>query len=105
MIAERRQIAEKFRSEGMGESRKILGEKERDLKQITSDAYRKAQEAKGKADAEATRLFAEAYQADPEFYSFKRTLEIYSETLDKDSTAVFSTDSAFLKYLKDYSAK
>ena len=102
MIAERQQIAEKFRSEGQGEARKILGDKERDLKLITSEAYRKAQEIKGKADAEATKLYAEAYGIDPEFYSFIKTLEIYGEALDKKNTLVLSTDSEFLKYLKGY---
>jgi len=102
MIAERKQIAEKFRSEGTGEARKILGEKERDLKLITSEAYRKAQEIKGRADAEATILYAQAYGVDPEFYSFIKTLEIYGEALDKKNTLVLSTDSEFLKYLKGY---
>ncbi len=102
MIAERKQIAEKFRSEGKGEARKILGEKERDLKKITSVAYRKAQEIKGKADAEATKLYAEAYGVDPEFYSFTRTLELYSSVLDKDSSLVLSTDSELFKYLKGF---
>ena len=102
MIAERRQIAEKFRSEGKGEARKILGDKERDLKQITSEAYRTAQEIKGKADAESTRIFAEAFNKDPEFYSFSKTLEIYSESLDKNSELILSTDSEFFKYLKGY---
>jgi len=104
MIAERRQIAEKFRSEGQGEARKILGEKERDLKQINSEAYRTAQELKGAADAEATRLYAEAFGVDPDFYSFTKTLETYSEAMDKNSSLVLSTDSAFFKYLKDYKA-
>jgi len=102
MIAERQQIAEKFRSEGKGEAQKILGEKERELKLITSKAYRTAQELKGKADAEATRLYAEAYGVDPEFYSFKKTLEIYNETLGANSSLIMSTDSEFLKYLKDF---
>ncbi len=102
MIAERNQIAEKFRSEGVGESRKILGEKERDLKLITSEAYRVAQEIKGKADAEVTRLFAAAYGVDPEFYSFTKTLESYSKALDKDSSIVLSTDSEFFKYFSGY---
>jgi modulator of FtsH protease HflC len=102
MIAERKQIAEKFRSEGQGESRKILGEKERELKRITSEAYRKAQEIKGKAEAEATKLYAEAFGVDPEFYSFTQTLDIYGATLDKNSSLVLSTDSEFLKYLKGY---
>jgi membrane protease subunit HflC len=100
MIAERSQIAEKFRSEGMGEARKVLGEKERDLKKITSEAYRTAQEIKGKADAEATKLFASAYGVDPKFYSFVKTLEVYNEALDENSSLVLSTDSEFFKYLK-----
>lgn len=103
MTAERKQIAEKFRSEGQGESRKILGDKERELKQITSEAYRKAQEIKGQADAEATKIYADAFGLDPEFYSFTKTLEIYNQSLDKDSSLVLSTDSAFFKYLKGYS--
>jgi membrane protease subunit HflC len=102
MIAERKQIAEKFRSEGQGEARKILGEKERDLQQITSQAYKAAQEIKGKADAEATEIYAKAYGIDPEFYSFTKTLDLYRETLDKKSTLILSTDSDFLKYLKGY---
>jgi membrane protease subunit HflC len=105
MIAERKQIAEKFRSEGQGEARKILGQKERDLKEITSEAYRVAQEIKGKADAEATRLYAEAYGVDPDFYSFTKTLETYIQAMDKNSSVVLSTDSEFFKYLKDYRAQ
>ncbi len=102
MIAERKQIAEKFRSEGKGEAQKILGEKQRDLKQIQSEAYRIAEEIKGKADAEATRIYAESYGLDPEFYSFNQTLEIYKESLGKDNSLILSTDSEFLKYLKGY---
>jgi len=102
MIAERKQKAEKFRSEGKGEIRKIEGDRDKDLKQITSQAYRAAQEIKGKADANATRLYAEAYNKDPEFYSFLKTLDTYSKTLDKNSTLVLSTKSDFFKYLKGY---
>ncbi|MGW8302629.1 MAG: protease modulator HflC [Desulfobacterales bacterium] len=100
MIAERNQIAEKFRSEGKGEAQKILGEKERDLQEIESEAYKKAQKIKGNADAEATIIYANAYGRDPEFYSFVQTLEIYREALDKNSSLILSTDSEFLKYLK-----
>jgi membrane protease subunit HflC len=102
MIAERNQIAEKFRAEGQGEAQKILGEKERDLQQITSEAYRTAQEIKGKADAEATIIYAESYGADPDFYSFVQTLEIYGQSLNNTNTLILSTDSEFLKYLKGY---
>jgi membrane protease subunit HflC len=101
MIAEREQIAQKFISEGKGQAREIEGNQERDLKRITSEAYRKAQEIKGKADAESTQIYAEAFGRDPEFYSFLRTLEIYRETMKKDSSLVLSTDSDFLKYFKE----
>ena len=104
MIAERRQIAEKFRSEGQGEARKIEGDREKDLKLITSEAYRKAQEIKGKADAEATLIYAKAFNRDPDFYSFLQTLDIYRETMDKDTALILSTDSEFLKYFKGYGA-
>ena len=100
MIAERNQIAEKFRSEGKGEAQKILGEKERDLQEIESEAFKTAQRLKGNADAEATIIYADAYGRDPEFYSFVQTLEIYREALDKNSSIILSTDSEFLKYLK-----
>jgi len=100
MIAERNQIAEKFRSEGKGEAQKILGEKERDLQEIESEAFKRAQKIKGNADAEATIIYADAYGRDPEFYSFVQTLEIYREALDKNSSLILSTDSEFLKYLK-----
>lgn len=100
MIAERKQIAEKFRSEGKGEAQKIRGDKERELKLISSEAYRIAQEKKGKADAESTRIYAEAYGVDPEFFSFVRTLDIYRESLNETNSLVLSTDSEFLKYFK-----
>lgn len=103
MIAERKQIAEKFRSEGKGEAQKILGDKNRDLQQITSEAYKTAQEIKGKADAEAIKIYAQAYNVDPEFYSFMQTLEIYEQAFDETNSLVLSTDSEFLKYLKGYS--
>jgi membrane protease subunit HflC len=105
MIAERKQIAEKFRSEGKGEAQKILGQKERDLQQITSEAYRISQEVKGKADAEAAKIYADAYGIDPDFYSFTQTLEIYNESLNKDASLLLSTDSELLKYFKGISPK
>ncbi len=103
MIAERKQMAEKFRSEGKGESKRIEGERQKDLKKIRSEAYRTAQEVKGKADAEATKIYAEAFGKDPEFYSFVNTLDIYKRSLDKDTRVLLSTESDFFKYLKNYS--
>lgn len=102
MIAERKQIAEKFRSEGRGEAQKILGDKERDLKEIISDAYRRSEEVKGNADAEATIIYADAHGLDPEFYSFLKTLEIYTQSLDDKNSVIFSTESEFFKYLKGF---
>ncbi len=100
MIAERNQIAEKFRAEGKGEASNIRGEKEKELQKIKSEAYRTAQETKGKADAKATRIYADAYGADPDFYAFQKTLELYKKSLSKDSTLILSTDSDLMKYMK-----
>ena len=105
MIAERKQIAEKFRSEGKGEAQKVLGQKDKELQQITSEAYRVAQELKGKADAEATQIYAAAYGLDPEFYSFLQTLEVYNDSLDKSSSVVLSTDSELMKFFKGFPSK
>jgi membrane protease subunit HflC len=105
MIAERKQIAEKFRSEGKGEAQKVLGQKDKELQQITSEAYRIAQELKGKADAEATQIYAAAYGLDPEFYSFLQTLEVYNDSLDKSSSVLLSTDSELMKYFKGFPSK
>ena len=102
MVAERNQIAEKYRSEGQGEARKIEGEMEREMKRITSEAYRTAEEIKGNADAQATLIYSQSFGRSPEFYSFLNTLDIYKDVMGKDSTLVLSTDSEFLKYFKGY---
>ena len=102
MIAERKQIAEKFRSEGEGEARSIEGNQEKDLKKITSEAYKTAQEIMGKADAESTMIYAQAYEKDPEFYSFVKSLDVYQNAMDNKSFLLLSTDSDFLKYFKGY---
>lgn len=100
MITERKRIAERFRSEGLGESARIRGEKERELKAIQSEAYRKSQEIVGRADANATSIYAGAYGRDPEFYGFIKTMESYPETLDENSWMVLSTDGEFFRYLQ-----
>jgi membrane protease subunit HflC len=99
MISERNRIAEQFRSEGAGESARINGERERDLKEITSEAYRLAQGIKGRADAEAADIYARAYNRDAEFYRFLKTMDVLRETLDTNTVLVLSTDSEFLRYL------
>ncbi len=103
MVAERNRIADRFRSEGQGEALRIRGAKEKDLKQIQSEAYRKSQEIIGKADAEATSIFAGAYNRTADtrsFYEFLRTMESYSKTIDDGTTLLLSTDNEFTKYLE-----
>ena len=100
MIAERRRIAELFRSEGQGEAARIGGERERDLQRIQSEAFKAAEELRGKADAQATEIYAEAYGRDPEFYGFVRSLETYEKTFDAGTYFILGTDSDLLKYLE-----
>jgi membrane protease subunit HflC len=103
MASERQQIAERFRSEGAGEAAKIIGRKERDLLAIQSEAYRKEQEIKGKADGQATAIYAQAYNSSPsaaDFYQFVKTLETYQKTLAKDTTLVFTSDSDLFRLFK-----
>ena len=100
MIAERKRAAEKYRSEGKGKSAEIEGQIAKELKKIISEAYRQAEIIKGKADAEAIRIYASAYNQDPDFYSFLKTLETYKNTIDKNSTIILTTESDYYKYLK-----
>ncbi len=100
MIAERQQIAEKFRSEGQGERQKIEGRMDRELKTIQAEAYRKSEEIKGAADAEAAGIYANAYGQDPEFYSLVKTLDLYKKLPENEIELLMTTDSEFFKYLK-----
>ncbi len=103
MISERRQIAERFRSEGAGEAAKILGTREREIKQIDSESYRKAQVIQGKADAEAITIYAQAFNQSAEareFYYFARSLETYRTAFQTGTTVVLTTEDGFLRFLK-----
>jgi modulator of FtsH protease HflC len=107
MSSEREQIADRFRSEGAGEAAKILGRKERDLLQIESEAYRKEQEIKGKADAKATEIYATAYNSSTsaaDFYQFVKTLDTYKKTLGKDTTTIFTSNSDLFRLFKHIDA-
>ncbi len=101
MISERKRIAEKSRSEGEGRKAEIEGEREKEFQRITSEAYRTAQEIQGKADAEATLIYASSFNRDPEFYSFIQTLDSYRKTMNSNTTLILNTDSDYLKFLKD----
>jgi membrane protease subunit HflC len=103
MIAERKRVAEEYRSEGEGKRAEIEGMRAKELQRITSEAYRTAQEIKGKADAEATKVYADALNKGPEFYSFLKTLEIYENTMDENTWLIMTSDADFYKYLKTIS--
>lgn len=102
MTSERAQIAQRFRSEGEGEAARILGKKERDLLAFESEGYMKVQQTRGEADAEATRIYAEAYDKSPqarELYTFLKTMETYRAVL-AGTNLVLSTDSDLFRALK-----
>ncbi len=100
MINERKKVAAQSRSEGEGEKAEILGKMGRELKEISSEAYRKALEVRGGADAEAAAIYANAYNQDKDFYAFLRTLESYKKSIQKNGKLVISTDSDYFRYLK-----
>lgn len=103
MKSERTQIAQRFRSEGEGEAARILGRKERRLREVESEAYKKVQEVRGAADAEATRVYAESYDKTAEsreFYAFLKTLDTYRSVLGARTNLVISTDSDLFKLLR-----
>ena len=101
MISERKRAAEQYRSEGQGKRAEIEGQMKKELNQISSEAYKVAEEIKGKADAKAIDIYADAYNKDPEFYAFLKTLDTYKDTIDEETTVILTTDSEYLTYLKD----
>jgi membrane protease subunit HflC len=103
MISERRQIAERFLSEGNGEAARIRGNRVRDLNKIQSEAYRQVEEIRGVADAKAAEIYARAYNQSPEsvaFYEFTRTMQSYKSIIAENTTLVLSTGSDLFKFLK-----
>jgi membrane protease subunit HflC len=100
MSSERKRIAERSRSEGQGRAAEIRGQKERDVLAASSAGYRSAQELKGTADGKATAIYARAYNKEPEFYQFWKTMETLDQSLDTKTWLILTTDSELLKYLK-----
>ena len=103
MKSERFRIADKFRSEGQGEASRINGEKERELKNIQSIAFRDAEMIKGKADATAASIYAKAYDRSSQsksLYGFMKSMETFEKTFDGKTSIFISTDSELYKYLK-----
>ena len=103
MKSERFRIADKFRSEGQGEASRINGEKERELKNIQSIAFRDAEMIKGKADAAAASIYANAYDRSSQsrsLYGFLKSMETFEKTFDGKTSIFISTDSELYQYLK-----
>jgi membrane protease subunit HflC len=75
------------------------------LKQIISEANRQATAIRGKADAEATRIYGQAYAQDPEFYAFQKTLESYKTAIGKNTSLVLSSDTDLYQYMKSISGR
>lgn len=101
MISERKRIAAEKRSLGEGQKAEILGQIERELKTITSEANKESITIRGRADAEATKIFGQAYTQDPGFYGFMKTLESYKTAMGKNTSVVLSSDTEFFHFLKD----
>ena len=104
MIKDRNQVAQAYRSLGEGKKAEWLGKLESDKRTIASEAYRKSEEIKGNADAEAAAIYAAAYSKDPEFYTFWKSMESYKNNL-KDYPATYSTKLDYFKYLYGADAK
>ena len=94
---------QRFRSEGEGEAARISGQKERDINEIESTAYKRVQNIHGEADAKATEIYAKAYTQRPEaadFYRFLKGMETYRKIINNDATIVLSTNSDLFALLK-----
>jgi len=99
MKAERDRIAKKYRSEGEEEAVKIRAATDKEKTIMLAESYQLAEKLKGEGDAGAIKIYAEAFERDPEFYSFVKTLETYEKALKKDTTIVLPANSEFFKYL------
>jgi len=102
MISERKRIAEQYRSEGQGKNAEIIGQTQKELEGIQSEAYRISEEIKGKADAEATQIYAEVYSKDPGLYKFLKNLESLKQTVSEKQTFITTTDSEYFELMKKY---
>jgi modulator of FtsH protease HflC len=99
MRSERERIAKKYRSEGAEEATKIRAETDKEKVILVAEAYKKEQEVRGNGDARATKIYADAFNKDREFYAFMRSMEAYKNSLKTDTTVILSEKSDFLKYL------
>jgi len=99
MRTERQRIAMEYRSEGKEESTKIRAETDKEKTILIAEAYKQEQTVRGEGDGQATKIYAEAFERDPKFYSFIRSMEAYKKSLKSDTTILLSEDSEFLRFL------
>ncbi|MFQ6605426.1 MAG: protease modulator HflC [Fidelibacterota bacterium] len=99
MEAERKRQANRFRSEGSEESKKIMAETDKDKTILLADAYRQAEEIRGEGEAIAADIYAKAYSSDPDFYEFTRSLEVYKSIIDEKTTLVLPRDMQLFQQL------
>ncbi|HSD42177.1 MAG TPA: protease modulator HflC [Burkholderiales bacterium] len=101
MEAERRAVASELRSQGYSDAEKIRAEADKDREVIVAEAYREAQRIKGEGDARATAVYARAFNENPEFYAFYRSLDAYRASFrNRADVLVLDPSSDFFKYLK-----
>ena len=99
MRTERERIAMQYRAEGEGQALTIRADADREKEEIISTAYKDAEKTRGEGDAEATRIYGQAYSKNPQFYKLVRTLESYKKVLDDKTTIILGSDSELLKVL------
>ncbi|MEO5344934.1 MAG: protease modulator HflC [Magnetococcus sp. YQC-9] len=100
MQTERERQAKQYRAQGEEEAVKIRSKAAREREVMLAEAYKSAQEIRGAGDAEATKIYADAYQKDPRFFEFTRSLEAYAKSMGKDSTTVVLEPSGFYRFLQ-----
>ena len=106
MQAERKRVANELRSTGFAEAEKIRAEADKQRQVVVAQAYRDAQRLKGDGDAKATAIYARAFQRNPEFYAFYRSLEAYRQSFkNKGDLLILEPNSDFFKYLKNPSGR
>lgn len=101
MRSERQRIAAQLRAEGEEQARQITSTADKDVEIIIADANKDAEKVRGEGDAQALEIYAEAYNQDPDFYRFWRTLESYRVALASNTRIILSSDSDYLQYLEN----
>ena len=99
MRTERERIAKEYRSEGEEEALKIRAETDKQKTILIAEAYKKEQAIRGEGDGKSIKIYADAYNRDPKFYSFIRSMEAYKKSLKTDTTILMSEESDFLNFL------